>query len=130
MKSKARSVLVAVAVFAGLGAIAAPAIAQDKDEIIVVPYGIQRYDEGQRTASGARVQTLTLSRYVSTEGLDLRRDSDVDALYERIEYTAREACRDLDRAADISTTSDRACVRDAVRGAEPQVSSLVARCRY
>lgn len=123
------------------GAAIAPSFAQsvvkpdpyayEENEIVVVPYGIQRYETG-RNAPGsiAREQVLQLSRVISTDGLDLRYDPDVAALNQRVEYTAREICNELDRAsAGQSTTSDRECVRDAVRAAEPQVEAAVVRAR-
>jgi UrcA family protein len=105
--------------------------AYEENEIVVVPYGIQRYETGRRAPNGiGREEVLQMSRVVATEDLNLRYDPDVAVLNQRIEYTAREICRTLDRAAwNDSVTSDRECVRDAIRAAEPQVEAAVLRAR-
>lgn len=131
------------ALFVGAAAIMAfagtPSFAQtvakgeyyETNEIVVVPYGIQRERTGRRASGSlAPEETLTLSRVVSTDGLNLRYEADVSALHQRVEVTARDICNELDRAtAGASTTSDRECVRDAVRAAMPQADAAVFRAR-
>jgi UrcA family protein len=96
-----------------------------EDEIIVIAPGVQRETTG-RSASGARIQTLTTSLVVNTADLDLRYDADVDELHRRIGATAREACNELDRASrGVLLTSDRECVRDAIRDARLEADAMV-----
>jgi UrcA family protein len=120
---RATRLALVVAAVAGLG-VAAPAFAQD-DEIIVTPYQVHRdYDR----RSGGDVYSL--SALVTTKGLDLRYNSDVDVLQDRISYTARDVCEAIEDAVrrDL-TTSDRQCIREAVNRAQPQVRAVVARAR-
>lgn len=128
---KMRNSLLAAAAIALLAGVAAPSFAEpyDNNEIVVVPYGVQREVTG-RSATGARIETRSLSRVVTTEGLDLRYDAAVDELHRRIEYTARASCEELDRSSfDLQLTSDRQCVNEAVRDAMPQADIAVARAR-
>lgn len=127
--------LAVVAVAAGMASAAPAAFSQDDktvaadDEIIVSPYQIQR-ERVERNHGGFGVEALTLSRVVTAEGLDLRYDADVRELFHRVNYTARQVCQDLDDATNgASLTSDRECVRDAIRGARPQVEAVVADAR-
>ncbi|MBL8548955.1 MAG: UrcA family protein [Hyphomonadaceae bacterium] len=103
---------------------ASPALAYPDDEITVRPYTIERH----RVARGE--EALTLSRPVAIDDLNLRYDADVMEMERRIHVTARDICRELDRAAFSSSTSDRQCVREAVYDAIPQARSAVARARY
>ena len=126
---------------AALGMAAVPAVAKDvtytpayyapasttpvvyeEDDIVIVPYGIREGRDG----------TVTLSRAVSIKDIDLRYDAGVDELNRRISWTAREICDELDDASRSSLllTSERDCVRDAVRGARPQIDAAVQRARY
>jgi UrcA family protein len=111
-------------------AVAGPSLAQDEDDIVVTPpYNVHRQTTG-RSAAGARIESVSVSRVVTTEGLDLRYDADVSELNRRISYAAADVC---DYAGDllriVSATSDRDCVRAAIRGARPQVRDVVARAR-
>jgi UrcA family protein len=103
--------------------------AYEENEIVVVPYGIQRYETGRRVGIGREV-VVQMSRVVLTDGLDLRYDPDVATLNQRVEVTAREICSTLERSSPGgAVTSDRDCVRDAVRAAEPQVERAIFRAR-
>lgn len=104
--------------------------ANEEEEIVIYPYGVRRESIG-RSPLGARVEEISLSRIVSADGLDLRYDGDVDELRRRISYTAQLVCDELDaELRGHSMTTDRQCVRDAVRDAEPQVDALVQRSRW
>lgn len=107
------------------------AYAEAEGDIVVRPYGIVRERTGRRTSIGGREEILSMSRVVTTAGLDLRYDAHVDELYRRISHTAAQICDELERASfGASMTSDRECVRDAVRDARYQADTLVARARY
>jgi UrcA family protein len=136
----ARSAL-AVAAAALIAAVAAPALAQDKDKttyddpyyatsyddeiIVIAPSGIHSETVG-RTASGARIENVTTQRIVSTDDLDLRTDYGVNELRRRIHATVVDACRDIEASSpniQITTRSD--CVRAAERDAMTQADNLV-----
>ncbi|MES1156602.1 MAG: UrcA family protein [Alphaproteobacteria bacterium] len=103
---------------------AVPALAQDDDQIIVpAPYHIHRDVNGE-------TESVEVSRIVTADGLDLRYDSDVYQLRQRIHDAAWDACDAAGQALHgESTTSDRECVRQAIRGAEPQAEDAIARAR-
>jgi UrcA family protein len=110
----------------------APAFAQSvkdtgyyDDEITVVAPYVHRERTG-RSSSGIPIEELTLQRVVDTHDLDLRYDGDVDELYRRIEFTAREACDEVERASrGAPITTERECVREATRDAVAQANALI-----
>lgn len=123
-------------------AIATPALAQLKDK----PDAIYHYDSNdvyddeiiviapavssERSASGARIETIRASRSVSLSGLDLRSDSDVAELRARVRATALEACNDLEyQSRGIITTRTSECVRDAQESASAEVNEMIWRAR-
>jgi UrcA family protein len=114
---------------AGL-ALITPAIAQDDADITVrPPYVVHRHSLG-RSAIGAREEEISVSRVVTTADLDLRSDEDVDELYHRVADTARLVCDEAGALLhDASVTSDRECVRSAMRDAAPQVRGVIAEAR-
>lgn len=124
-----RPILIAVAAGSLFG-IAAPAFAQDDDVVVYAPY--THSPRAETSASGVPIAVTTRSIAVSTRDLDLRRDRDVNELYRRVNYTAQEACDDINRMTvlDNSLTTDRQCMREAVLSARPQVDAMVTRARY
>lgn len=123
-------------------AIATPALAQLKDkpdavyhydangtyddEIIVIAPSIS----SERTASGARIETIRTSRSVSLTDLDLRHDADVEELRRRVRATAVEACNDLEyQSAGIMLTRTTECIRDAQESASAEVNEMIWRAR-
>lgn len=110
----------------------APAFAQKYDdqyyydeEIAVVAPEVYRERTG-RSSSGIPIDELTFERVVETRDLDLRRNADVDELYRRIEYTAREACDEVARASQgAPLTTRRECVRDATREAMAEADAMI-----
>lgn len=113
-----------------LALIATPALAQSyNDEIIVGPPTVERHTTG-RSSSGIPIEEMSITRVVSARDLDLRYDADVHELHRRISVTARAMCDDLDRASSgLMITSDRECVRDAVRDAMAQVDVAIYHAR-
>lgn len=117
-------------VLAGVGACAIlvtpTAFAKDRDDIVVTaPYSVQQNRDGRE---------VTVSRIVSTSGLDLRRDRDVERLHQRIAEAADIACEQADDVLPnnsplLSGTSDRECVRNAIRGATPKMHAVVSAAR-
>jgi len=96
-----------------------------QDEIVVsAPYTIYR----DRDRNG---DIVSVTRIVDTRDLDLRYVAHVDELQRRIDINARIACEQADRATRrSSSTSDRECIRKAIRDAQPQVVAAVDRARY
>lgn len=92
---------------------AAPAFAQDVDELVI--YGPDR--DGDVT---------TLSETVSYADLDLTFASDRDELRHRIVATARDVCRRLGEDPTARSGISRSCQDDAVRGAMSQMRLAVA----
>jgi UrcA family protein len=131
---------------AAVAMLAVPALAQVKDkypdaygaydpydysdEVVVIAPGVYRDRTGERTAIGARVETLTAHRGVYTGDLNLRYDRDVDVLRSRIRATAVDACNDIERASSgLLLDSDRECVRDAVRSANVEADAMIYAAR-
>lgn len=123
-------------------AIATPALAQLKDK----PDAVYHYDANgihddeviviapsvgsERSASGARIETIRASRSVSLEGLDLRHDDDIEELHRRVRATALEACNDLEyQSRGLVTTRTHECVRDAQESASAEVNEMIWRAR-
>lgn len=130
--SKFRSVHWLAASAIALSAFAAPALAQSvkddsyyDDEITIVAPGVHRDRTGERSSSGIPIEELTLQRVVDTHDLDLRRDSHVEELYRRIDYSVREACDEIERVSHVPITSDRECIREATRDAMAQADALI-----
>ncbi|MGE0740139.1 MAG: UrcA family protein [Hyphomonadaceae bacterium] len=116
----------ALCAVSALALFATPALAQSYDnEIVVGPPNVQRETTG-RSASGARIETLSLTRVVSARDLNLRYDADVRELHRRIRDTAVSMCNEIDRSSNgLTITSDRQCVREAVRDAMVQADAMV-----
>lgn len=122
----------AIAAMFGAFAIALPAVAQvkqvdkepyyDDELVITVPY-IRR----DRVGVGAnRAEEVSVSRIVSTRDLDLRYDSHVAVLRERIRDTAALVCDEAqNELRGLPLESDRECERDAVRAAMADANDLI-----
>lgn len=150
MKSSA-PLLFAAAALSALAMLAAPASAKDKvayvaygdgqpvyysdpgfsDEIIVIaPRGVEHRDTGRRSASGARIEELTVQHVVATDDLNLRYDSDVRELRRRIEATAVDSCREIDQQTlGAPETTQRQCINSATRDAMAQADILISNAR-
>lgn len=133
-RSSFRNSIAFVAVLSAL-AVAVPAGAQtvkkdaygdtyyDDEVVITAPY-VRRERTGPGLTGGEEV---TVSRIVSTSDLDLRSDSDVHLLRERIRVTAALVCEEAqDELRGAPLESDRACIRDAMRGATAEANDLIA----
>jgi UrcA family protein len=128
---RGRMALVAVAAIAALGVMAPVASAQDDEIIVQAPYSVRRDHRESRQSGGvANIERISVSRYVSTRGLDLRSDRDADELFRRMNYAAREACDEADtRSFHQTTTRDSTCIRDAMRFAAPQAHAAIHQAR-
>ncbi|MGE3304173.1 MAG: UrcA family protein [Hyphomonadaceae bacterium] len=127
----------AVVLVAAADAATAPhASAQDyvvttvnNDVVITAPYTVHRRTATQRM-NGLPVETVSLTRIVRYDGLDLRRSADVAELQRRIVFTANQTCAELKQLypRDIypPQSSDRECVNQAIRGASAQANAAIA----
>jgi len=123
----------AVALLAsGLSMTAATAPAQQSSEpleeiVILEAPAVIRYPEA-KSPVGSPYEAVELTRRVSYADLDLSQSSDVKALENRVDVTAKETCRDLSEmfAPYMTTDQTNTCVRRAVADAMDQVDSAVA----
>ena len=120
----------AAGLIGGLPIIAAPALAQNHEEITVVaPRELQRKEVG-RSPTGARIELISLTRRVSYVGLDLTKQSDVAMLEGWVKDTAKDNCRKLDEMYPPSmyplSPSTQNCVKAATDEAMMQVNAAIA----
>ena len=101
----------------------------DSEDIIVTAPGVERYNTGRRTSSGAPIQVVREQRVVTTADLDLRYNADVRELRRRINDTVADACRSVERHVEVPLDSDRDCIHDARRDAMAQADDLIATVR-
>lgn len=136
---KSSQIATALTAVSALALFAAPSFAQiyepkqpvyaDSDDIIVTAPGVQHYDTGRRTSSGAPIVTLTEQRVVETADLDLRYNADVRVLRRRIDATVADACRDVERETITPLDTNRDCVRTAMNDAMAQADDMIATAR-
>lgn len=88
-----------------------------------------RYHGPARSAIGAPIEDVSLSRPVRFDDLDLRTSWGAHALHNRISYTARTLCRRLDFEYPISTSDSPDCYRTAMAYAMEQADDAIARAR-
>lgn len=98
------------------------------EEVIVVAPRMVRRETLGRTANGADVERITLTRRVSYSDLDLSRHADVLELENRVNTMAVTACGQLEELFPLSTDErDNAeCIRHAKASAMAQVESAAA----
>ncbi len=83
-----------------------------------------------RTASGAPIEVVQLSRRINYSDLDLSTESGANELQARVKHNAEEACKELDRLYPLGTTEGpgkegKSCVKDAIDGAMVQARAAV-----
>jgi len=92
--------------------------------IVTAPRTVHKEQIG-RTAAGVPIEEVTLTRVVYTGDLDLTKVADMKMLEQRIAFTAKEACEQLDTLYPPATfpmkSDDRQCYKEAVDGAMKQV---------
>ena len=116
---------------AGLMLAFSPAAAQASEENVeeVVVQAPMVYKQViDVSESGVKTELIELRRRVSITDLDLTLAQDVNALNDRIEVVAQEACEKLDEMFPLGRErGDVArCVRKAIADAQGQVDQLVA----
>lgn len=81
----------------------------------------------ERSASGFPIQTLTAQSVVYIDDLDLRTETGRSELSNRVNLAAKEACDWIDQVYPLAQPSDADCQRDAVKRAQDQVDSAIAK---
>jgi len=116
---------------AGFAMANAVATAQEKSETAEVKIEAARPVERiGRTSSGAPIEIVQLTRRVSYADLDLATHEGAKELENRVNETAKAACKQLDTLYPLGTsqgpgTRGLHCVKDAVAGAMPQLRAAV-----
>ena len=87
-----------------------------------------RHEIVGRDYAGVPIEQLSLTREVGYHDLNLNSPEGIVTLRHRIDMTARQACRELSSlyASRVWTSTNRACVHDAIDGAVAQLPSSVA----
>jgi len=110
----------------GEGSVMAQQTSDILEEIIVVAPRLVTREEVGRTASGSKVELISLTRRVSYADLNLATHADVMELEERIDATAKLACDQLAEMFPLSDPNTPDCVSEAVAGAKARVDEAVA----
>jgi UrcA family protein len=110
-----------------------PAMADDNEVIVQAPYSVHR-DTTRNSGSLGSEERVSVSKYVSARGLDLRYQRDANLLYSRIDWAARDVCQQAARSLSVAyssyETSPRECYADAYRTAKRQADRMIARARW
>jgi UrcA family protein len=108
--------------------VACTAIAADQiAELTVEGSRMTQEVVGRSSSTGAPIEEVTLRRHVPYADLDLSTHSGVTELQKRIDATAQETCRELDKMFPLSQNNDstRSCVSKAVKSARPQAQEAI-----
>lgn len=127
-RSVSASCATCLAFLAGLTVQGPTAVAQGSsslDEITVVAPRLVKRTVG-RTAVGAKVELISLTRHVVYTDLNLARHADVMTLEQRVNDVAKEACEQLAQMYPLSDPNTPNCVEQALRSAKGQIDEVVA----
>lgn len=97
------------------------------DEVITVT--APHPHETQRSAIGAPIVNVSLSREVRFDDLDLRSDRGARTLRDRVRHTARALCRQLDSQYLVTDDDSRSCDGAALDDAMHQADDAIASAR-
>jgi UrcA family protein len=109
-------------------AVAPRAASAQKEESVLVtsPYVSNVVRVGRRAGE----TTMSLQRRVPYRDLDLRRPSDVEELWRRIDSAATEICEDLAQRYPLGTEPGHGCVPEAVGGSTDQVNGAISHASF
>ncbi len=85
----------------------------------------QTYVVGRSPTTGAPIEVTTISRAVSYADLDLAKPSGAAKLRNRIDDTAKDLCKELDKLYPMEP-KDRVCAKKADDGAMEQADKAIA----
>jgi UrcA family protein len=111
----------------GVALAGAATAAQQLEPITVEGSRMTKEVVGRSSSTGARIELVTLVRHASYSDLDLSTHSGAVELQERVELTAKAACKELDELFpfNVSSNDTRSCVNKAVRSAKAQVQAAI-----
>lgn len=121
----------------GLALATAPAVAQDYGRYSDAPYASTSDEQIEviaprhhaRTAIGAEVRDVSMSREVRVDDLDLRTLRGERILRARIRRTADELCRRIDFLYPVATEDSPPCFKRAVENAMYRADGLIENAR-
>jgi UrcA family protein len=116
--------LTALGFFATIDPTMAQRVGDPWFEIEVIAPRLVR-QEVERTPTG-KTELISLTRRVSYDDLDLKRDGDLAQLDERIEDSAKQACERLAAMYPLSDPETPDCIDRAVASAKAQLREAVA----
>jgi len=79
-----------------------------------------------RTAIGAPIELVTLTRHVSYSDLDLSKSADAATLEGRVTQTVKDACKELDDRYPLEPNTASECIKTSTDKAMVQVHQAVA----
>jgi UrcA family protein len=132
--SKSRKTLLVAGSVFGLALGSTAALAQDyydgpydrpSEEVTVTA---PRHQE-RSSSTGAPIRDVAISREIRINDLDLRTRRGAHALYERVSYTARRLCENLDRRYPVPAVDNPPCYRNAMDDAMAQADEAVREAR-
>ena len=82
-----------------------------------------------RTPLGATIEQITVARFVSYDGLNLRTDGDVAELNKRVASAAHEMCQELDSKYPIGEPDTQLCAKDSIANSQAQIDAAIARAK-
>ena len=107
---------------AGLLLTALPVQAQTVSGVVVTaPRSI-----GRNAATGASIDLVTMETRVVYKDLDLKTVAGSKALDKRIADAARSACTSLENLYPVGSPDTVVCTKEAIKGAQAQVSQVKA----
>ncbi len=113
---------------AGLALVGGVMAAEQPTEITITASGEAKVVVG-RSAYGAPIELVTLTRHVSYADLDLSKSAGAAELEKRIDQTAKDACKELDNRYPFEPKMAGECVRSATKEAMEQVHAVVAKAK-
>jgi UrcA family protein len=106
--------------------------ARPADEVIVIAPRGRHYDSSHRSDIGAPIETVSLSRPVRFDDLDLSTRWGAQRLRERVRYAAQQMCRRLDTEYPVNAADEPRdafgsgnCYRDAVADGMDQADQAI-----
>ena len=114
----------------GLSLVGAPASAQPAYDATGVGEIVVHPDRTRDPYTGAPIDTVTESRVVYADDLDLDARWGQRTLLRRVQRAATDACDSLDRRYVTVDSDGQACYRDAVHDAMAQAEQIVGHPLY
>jgi UrcA family protein len=127
-RMKLRSTGMALLALGVIAAGTAMAATDSLEEVTVQGSRMTREVVGRAQGTGAPVELVTLTRHATYADLDLSTHSGASELRERVQSTAKAACRELDELFPLTAptaANSQACLWQAVNGAQAQIQAAI-----